>query len=166
MALPLNFSFVWKNLVAGSGYPGSGGELLSTLSALEEKGIRAILSLTEEPLELAPLREFGFEYQHLPIEDFTAPTQEQVEQAVRFIDRQIERNQGALVHCRAGIGRTGTILACYLVSRGLEPSQAIDVVRESRPGSCEVYTQEFAVHQYARRLRLQDDMDQTKGQTE
>lgn len=163
MSLPLNFSFVWKDLLAGSGHPGYGGELIAALSALEEAGIKSILSLTEESLELPPLHEFGFAYMHLPVEDFTAPTQQQVESAVKFIDNGIGRNEGVLIHCRAGIGRTGTILACYLVSQGMEPFAAIEQVRQTRPGSCEVYAQEFAVHQYARRLRLEGDMDSAKG---
>lgn len=163
MSLPFNFSFVWKKLLAGSGHPGYGGELIAALTALEKNGVKSILSLTEEPLELPALREFGFAYQHLPVEDFTAPTQQQIESAVRFIDQGINRNEGVLVHCRAGIGRTGTILACYLVSRGLEPSAAIEQVRQTRPGSCEVYAQEFAVHQYARRLRLEGGADTPKG---
>lgn len=163
MSLPFNFSFVWKDLLAGSGHPGCGGELIAALSALEEAGIKSILSLTEEPLDLPSLREFGFAYMHLPVEDFTAPTQQQVEAAVKFIDEGLNRNEGVLVHCRAGIGRTGTILACCLVSKGLEPSAAIEQVRETRPGSCEVYAQEFAVHQYARRLRIEGDTDSSKG---
>jgi atypical dual specificity phosphatase len=163
MALPFNFSFVWENLVAGSGHPGSGGELISSLSSLREEGIQAIVTLTEEPLELPALREFGFAYLHAPVGDFTAPTQQQIDQVVKFIDHELEQNHGALLHCRAGIGRTGTMLACYLVSKGLDPAEAIEQVRESRPGSCEVYAQEYAVHQYARRLRLQGDMDSSKG---
>lgn len=163
MSLPFNFSYVWQERLAGSGHPGCGGELIAALSALDEAGIKSILSLTEEPLDLPLLREFGFAYMHLPVEDFTAPTQQQVESAVKFIDAGLGRDEGVLVHCRAGIGRTGTILACYLVSRGLEPAAAIATVRRSRPGSCEVYTQEFAVHQYARRLRLEGDMDFSKG---
>ncbi|MCE5229167.1 dual specificity protein phosphatase family protein [bacterium] len=163
MALPFNFSFVWNKQLAGSGHPGAGGELISALSSLDEAGIKAVITLTEDPLELPVLREFGFAYLHLPVGDFTAPTQEQIDQAVQFIDRELGQNHGALIHCRAGIGRTGTMLACYLVSKGLDPAAAIDQVRESRPGSCEVYAQEYAVHQYARRLRLQDDMETTEG---
>ena len=90
MALPPNFGFVWKNLVAGSGNPGGGGNLAGTLATLREHGFRAILSLTELPLEFALIREFGFEYLHLPIEDFSAPSPEQIARGVGFLEEQTE----------------------------------------------------------------------------
>jgi len=54
-----------------------------------------------------------------------------------------------VVSCYAGIGRTGTVLACYLVHRGEEPAEAIIRVRRLRPGSIETPEQETAVRQYA-----------------
>lgn len=151
MSLPYNFSFIWEDRVAGSGHPGTGEELEASLAALREEGVLAVLSLTEDPLEMGPIRRFEMDYMHLPVDDFTAPTQEQIDEAVQFIDEQLEHGRGALVHCRAGIGRTGTILACFLVSRGLSAPNAIRRVRRLRPGSVEVYAQEMAVHRYAQR---------------
>ncbi len=153
MTLPHNFSFVWKDLVAGSAHPGYGAELHASLTELIEHGIGAILSLTEEPLPSSPLSEFGIDYLHLPVDDFTAPSGEQIDQAIDFIKSQLKYKRGTLIHCHAGIGRTGTVLACFLVSQGHEPADAIAQVRRRRPGSCEVYTQEYAVHQYARRIK-------------
>lgn len=153
MALPSNFSFIWENLVAGSGHPGSGERLVNALTTLRENAITSILSLSEEPLERALLQEFEFDYLHLPIEDFTAPTPEQVAAAMAFLEAQVEHKHGALVHCRAGMGRTGTILACFLVAKGWNPDEAIATVRRKRPGSLEVYAQEKIVYDYARRLR-------------
>jgi atypical dual specificity phosphatase len=153
MALPPNFSFIWENLLAGSGHPGNGERLAATLATLREQGITSILSLSEEPLDRALLREFEFDALHVPVEDFTAPQPEQVESAMQFLNARVNAGQGALVHCRAGIGRTGTMLACFLVSRGWPPEESIDYVRLNRPGSLEVYAQEEIVHEYARRLR-------------
>lgn len=151
MPLPSNFSFVWNNLLAGSAHPAASGNLGATLASLSERGISAVLSLTETPLDFAPLREFGFDYLHLPIDDFTAPSPEQIEQAIAWLDEQLDASHGTLVHCHAGIGRTGTILACYLVHRGMDAAAAIKLVRRLRPGSVEIYAQEYAVYQYARR---------------
>ena len=153
MALPPNFSFIWEDRVAGSGYPGSGGSLAAALTALRDWGITSVLSLTEQSLDHAILREFEFDYLSLPVEDFTAPASQQVDQAMNFINKHVKDGHGVLVHCRAGMGRTGTILACFLVSRGWEPSEAIADVRRKRPGSLEVYPQEFVVYQYAKRLQ-------------
>ena len=163
MPLPLNFSFVWKTRVAGSGHPGRGGERVATLASLRDAGVDSILTLTEEPLDFAPIREFGFEYLHLPIEDFTAPAQDQIDAAVKFLGEQMAAGRGALVHCRAGIGRTGTMLACFLVAQGMEPGRAIAEMRRLRPGSCEVFAQEYAVFQYARRRQGQDPAREAEG---
>jgi atypical dual specificity phosphatase len=60
---------------------------------------------------------------------------------------------GVAVHCTAGKGRTGTVLAAYLVTTGLSAHAAIDRVRHLRPGSVETPDQEEAVEEFARRWR-------------
>ncbi len=62
--------------------------------------------------------------------------------------------QAVAVHCLWGIGRTGTMLACYLVKeQNLTADQAIDEIRRLRPYSVETYEQEELVHQYFEHLR-------------
>jgi atypical dual specificity phosphatase len=103
-------------------------------------------------LELSLVREFGFDYLHVPVEDFTAPTQGQIDQVIEFVEGALAEEKKVLMHCWAGIGRTGTLLACFLVSRGIDPAEAIARIRRQRPGSLEAYEQEYAVYQYGRRL--------------
>ena len=64
------------------------------------------------------------------------------------------RGTRVAVHCGAGLGRTGTLLACYLVRRGLTADEAIARVRALRPGSVETDAQEAAVRSFAQRGRL------------
>jgi atypical dual specificity phosphatase len=58
--------------------------------------------------------------------------------AVDFICAQIAHEHSVLVHCLGGLGRTGTVLAYYLMkSKELDPKTAISEVRRSRPSSIE-----------------------------
>jgi atypical dual specificity phosphatase len=59
-----------------------------------------------------------------------------------------------MVHCAAGIGRTGTILASYLVKyQKMSAKEAIGKVREERPGSIQSESQEIAVSVYEEFLK-------------
>lgn len=148
-----NFSFVYEDKVAGSAHPGFGRDMAHSLAELRELGISAIVSLTETPLDSPLLEEFGFQYAHLPILDFTPPSLEQTVRAMEFVKENVGQGRAVLIHCTAGQGRTGTMLAAYLVSKGLSPEVAIGKIRQLRPGSVETPDQEKAVFDYDRHLK-------------
>ncbi|GEM_PF-393970 len=144
-----NFSFVINKRLAGCAYPGAWDSLEYDLDELRREGVTALVTLTEDALDAHVVRLAGLEYLHVPIEDFQAPSLAQIREFVDFARERIERPQGAVaVHCFAGRGRTGCMLACYLVADGLEAEDAISTVRRLRPGSLETYIQEQAVHIY------------------
>ncbi|MCC5877512.1 MAG: dual specificity protein phosphatase family protein [Candidatus Sumerlaeia bacterium] len=148
-----NFCYVVDDVLAGSALPGDWGNLADDLQEARDSGITAIVSLTEKSLPAAVFKEYGLDHLHLPIEDFTPPTMEQVKRFVAYVNKIKEGGKGStLVHCRAGIGRTGTMLACYLVSTGMSAEDAIDRIRNLRPGSIETFDQEFIVREYAKSL--------------
>lgn len=122
---------------------------LDDLDGLRETGIGAVVSLTEF-FPLALVGETRFATLHLPIEDMTVPETEQLERFVRFVDRMVARGTAVGVHCHAGLGRTGTMIACYLVTRDKSAEQAIEHVRRVRPGSIQTDQQERAVHRWER----------------
>jgi atypical dual specificity phosphatase len=147
MTAPHGFSWVEKPLLAALGRPGSAEEM----TWLRQQGIEVLLSLTEERPRRDWSDEAGLLVFHEPLEDMEAPTQEQLDRAVSAITRALDSKMPVAVHCGAGLGRTGVVLAAYLVSKGMNAAAAIARVRKLRPHSIETEEQALAVEQFARR---------------
>ena len=140
-----NFSWLIEGKVAGMARPASS---VRDFEFLKDEGLEAIVTLTELPLSEVLVAEFGFSVKHIPIRDFEAPTLEQVQNFVTFAKKVRSEAKKLVVHCEAGIGRTGTMLACYLVSIGYNAADAIEEVRVKRPGSIETIEQEEVVREF------------------
>ena len=90
------------------------------LDSIREQGINAIVNLCAEFCDLHEIEEkSGFEVYYLPIPDENAPDMEEMEKALEWLDEAIYLGKKILVHCRHGIGRTGTFVTSYLLRRGL-----------------------------------------------
>jgi atypical dual specificity phosphatase len=139
-----NFSWLVEHKLAALPYPESEDAII----LLWKIGIRALINLTEEPLPEEILKKVGILTEHIPVLDFAAPTLKQVEQALSTIHFYLQRDMPVAVLCIAGLGRTGTILACYLVGEGKSADEAITAIRKWRPGSIETLDQEAVIHQY------------------
>lgn len=147
MTRPNGFSWINRPLLAALARPASAEDLVW----LRSQGIDLIISLTEEPLPRQWVNDAGLMVVHVPVEDMEAPTPEQLERCVSTIERANAAKLGVAVHCTAGLGRTGTVLAGYFVSQGDDARQAIARVRELRPRSIETHEQAQAVEAYAKR---------------
>ncbi|MFQ5843913.1 MAG: dual specificity protein phosphatase family protein [Planctomycetota bacterium] len=138
--MPANFSWLVPDRVAGMACP-----MPDDWERLRRAGVTALVSLTLS----APRNLDGFRLLHLPVPDMGTPTVRQIRFAAEFIREVVAGGGCVAVHCGAGMGRTGTILAGVLVADGVEPGEAIRRVRDLRPGSLETGEQEQAVHDYA-----------------
>jgi atypical dual specificity phosphatase len=146
--------FYWliDGALAGCGRPGQSGgtaSLRADLLWLRERGIGALLSLTETPLAPAAVAEIGFEALHLPVDDLHPPTPDQLREALAFIDRSRAAAVAVAVHCKVGQGRTGTVLAAFLIRGGLDPATALRQVRGVCPGAVGSERQERALATFA-----------------
>lgn len=140
---PTNFSWLINNKLAGSGMPTTSSEV----EWVVKQGVKSIITMTEESLPESWTKDL--KYLHVPTQDLSAPDMEQIDNAVEFIHERIQNEEPVMVHCAAGIGRTGTILACYLVKyHKLSVKNAIEQVRKKRPGSIQSESQELAISMY------------------
>ena len=156
-----NFSWVIPHRLAGMALPTGAywshdagdarTELTRDLQLLKRQGVNAVVSLTPEPLDIRTLRQFGMESLHLPVEDMSPPSVEQMLQFARFVDGR--PTSAIVIHCSAGIGRTGSMLAAYLIWTGTDPESAINRIRRLRPGSIETIEQELALFSFETHLR-------------
>jgi atypical dual specificity phosphatase len=149
MSEPHGFSWIDKPRLAAMARP-DGVEELAWLRA---HGIQVLLSLTEDPPRRDWINEAGLLLMHVPVVDMEPPTQEQLDLCVSTINRANEHGMGVGVHCGAGLGRTGVVLACWFVTQGLNAKNAIARVRRLRPGSVETDEQADAVAEFSRRHR-------------
>ena len=121
----------------------------ATFRYLADHGVRLVINLHERPHAAGRLAVYGLTELHLPVPDFTPPTHDQLQCGVDAMQQAIDSRDRVAVHCGAGLGRTGTLVACYLVRRGLKADVAIAHVRALRPGSIETDAQVAAVHTFA-----------------
>jgi len=147
-----NFSWLLPGTLAGFGLIDTA--TVAELETLRAQGVGALISLTETPLDVRLAVEAGFRYQHLPVADMRAPSLDAIRSFIRSVDEAREAGCATATHCRAGLGRTGTMLACYLVHEGYSSVQALTSVRTNRPGSVETASQEQVIHEYARTLDI------------
>lgn len=148
---PTNFSWIEQGRLAGSGLPVNKEEF----KWLIDKGIKSVVTVREVPLPSKWFDGSDIDYLHLMVEDYGAPSMEVIDETVDYIDKKISSGKPVLVHCAAGKGRTGAVLAAYLMKKeNLTADQAIEKIRLMRPGSVQSLTQETALSMYEKYLNL------------
>ena len=145
--LPQSYWVEPGKLLAGD-YPGKkdNERLRIRLRRLLKSGMTVFVDLTEAGEKqlkpyAGPLAEeaaaLGMEAEHrrMPIEDFETPGEAEMKAILDTIDAALAKGQGVYVHCFVGIGRTGTVVGCYLVRHGLSGPEALDELARLREGA-------------------------------
>jgi atypical dual specificity phosphatase len=147
--MPPGFSWIVPNKVAGLAFPSDSTDFYW----LRKNGVQLLVSLTEEPPRREWINEAGLLAVHVPVPDMTAPSMKQLDLLVETIQKANSTDLGVAVHCAAGRGRTGTVLAAYLISLGASAKDAIREVRTMRPGSIETSEQERVLEEWEQSRR-------------
>ena len=141
------FSWIDRPHLAALAMP----ESSTDLAWLRRQGIQVLISLTEHPLPRHWVNDAGLMVVNVPVPDMEPPTDRQLDHLLETIRKANAAGMGVAIHCAAGLGRTGTVLAAYFVASGLTPRAAVEKVRELRPGSVETADQERAIERFATR---------------
>jgi len=122
---------------------------------LARRGITAVINMRIEfddnDAGIAPPR-----YLYLPTVDDTAPSLEDLQKGVAFIQEEAARGGAVYIHCGAGVGRAATMAAAYLVSTGLSPDEAWARIREVRPFVRPQAVQVAQIERFAAVLRKEE----------
>ena len=138
--------------VLGCPYPRS----VSDLARLTTTGVTVVVNLHGRRHDPVSLAHYGLTETYLPVQDFSTPTPRQLDGGVATIVRAVADGTRVAIHCGGGLGRTGTLLACYLVHQGESADDAIYRLRLLRPGSIETGRQVRAVEAFEFRHNVGD----------
>lgn len=131
--LPSGFHWVVPQLLGGMPRPGLLEEEELDLQGLRNLGIKILVSLEEAPFPQERVRPYGITVVHLPIADMNVPTLEAMQGLCAQIQIHLDAREPTVAHCKGGLGRTGTVLACVLIAQGASAVRALEEVRAICP---------------------------------
>ena len=102
----------------------------SQLQSIHDAGVKAIVNLCAECYDLHETeKNSNFAVYYLPIADEDVPDIQELDKLIGWMSQQIKSENPILVHCRYGIGRTGTIVLAFLLYSGHDFKTARKMMR-------------------------------------
>lgn len=146
--------FVWLigGKVAGTPFPGLLRSVHQDLQALRNAGITRLISLTETPFDAALAANYDIQCTAVPMPDMHAPSLEEAWFLCHEMDRYLQNGEAVAVHCKAGLGRTGTVLGLYwiwLQAGQVSGAAAMRYVRQQEAGMIQSLEQENFLKNFA-----------------
>lgn len=146
---PAGFFWIVPGKLAGCAEPGVVSSIGYDLDLLARLGVNHLVTLTEKDLDQHELQRHGFRNIHLPIFDREAPSIRQTYMLLRRMQALMDAGDVVAVHCKAGIGRTGTILAAWMIREGgIDARCAIERLRTINPAYVQTVLQEQFLHEF------------------
>lgn len=130
---PRGFLWLKRGALAGTPLPGVFHDIEYDMTMLNKVGVTVLVTLTTRPVNANVLEKFSIKSIWQAIKDMGAPSLDQATMICQQIDEAIDDGEVVAVHCRAGLGRTGTVLAAYLIWEGATALDALDKVRGVEP---------------------------------
>lgn len=146
--------FVWLigGKVAGTPFPGLLRSVHQDLQALRNAGITRLISLTETPFDAALAANYDIQCTAVPMPDMQAPSLEDAWFLCHEMDHYLQNGEAVAVHCKAGLGRTGTVLGLYWVwlqAGQVSGEAAMRYVRQQEAGMIQSLEQENFLKNFA-----------------
>lgn len=129
---PRGFVWLMPGELAGTPWPGIIRDMDDDLGDLQRVGITRLVNLTEKELDPQALKRYDIQSAWLPIPDMQAPTATLAARLCADIDAWLNQSEVVALHCRGGLGRTGTLLAAYWLWHGHGERTAVEAVERIR----------------------------------
>ena len=143
---PNGFHWLVPGKLAGCPMPGVVFAIEHDLALLRGMGVTVLVNLTEREMPAERLAPYGLRSYHLGIVDRGAPPLLWAKLLLAKIEVMLREGEVVAVHCLAGLGRTGLVLAGWLIREGLTADEALRRLRTLDPGFVQSQEQEDLLH--------------------